>query len=209
MYKLLIVENRPIVINGLSLVVTEILKDVKLSIAKSFEEMETMLVANEYRMLLLCLSTESEKEIDTMLILLKPHRSLTVLVLADNTENLPIQKLYRNGVSGVVGKHANIDEIKKAIRQVYNNDIYVDDEFVKNYFSPKSRKENLFQKLTTKEKVVAKMLIEGNSNTKIGEILILRPSTVSTFKLNIFRKLKVDNLIDLGKVGITVVNNIY
>lgn len=206
MYKLLMVEDRPIVINGLSLVVKDALKDVQLSVAKSFLEMETMLVESEYRMLILCLPIEDEKEMNSVLLLLEHHRSMVVLILADNTESLPMQKLYRSGISGVVGKQASTNEIKKAIQQVYNSNIYVDDNFVKDFFSPKSKEGNLFQKLTTKEKIVAKMLMEGSSNTKIGQILTLRPSTVSTFKLNIFKKLKVDNLIDLGKVGRTILN---
>ena len=56
------------------------------------------------------------------------------------------------------------------------------------------------KKLSTREKEVAFLIIEGNPTNSIAQKLDIKPNTVSTFKKNIFTKLGVDSEVGLYKI---------
>lgn len=61
-------------------------------------------------------------------------------------------------------------------------------------------KVNPFGKLSKRELEVADMLLKGKASNEIGEIMNLQPSTISTYKTRILKKLNVQNVIELSKL---------
>jgi len=65
----------------------------------------------------------------------------------------------------------------------------------------KSESNNYFHLLSKREKEVLALMMKGEKNKDISAILFLKPNTVSTYKKLIFKKLKVNNLIELYKIN--------
>jgi DNA-binding NarL/FixJ family response regulator len=53
---------------------------------------------------------------------------------------------------------------------------------------------NPLEKLSAREVEVAKLFIKGYGNLEISELLQIKKTTVSTFKIRIFEKLEIQNL---------------
>ena len=56
------------------------------------------------------------------------------------------------------------------------------------------------QLLTKRELEIVLLLLKGCRTKDISETLVLKPNTVSTFKKNIFLKLRVNSVIELYKL---------
>jgi len=61
-------------------------------------------------------------------------------------------------------------------------------------------KEDILSVLTTREKEITYLLINGERSKTIADNLKLKVNTVSTFKKNIYTKLKVNSPIALYKL---------
>lgn len=61
-----------------------------------------------------------------------------------------------------------------------------------------------FQSLTKQEKVILKLLSNGESNTTIGDLLFISKHTVKTHRKNIYRKLDISSLTDLVKYSLAM-----
>jgi DNA-binding CsgD family transcriptional regulator len=56
------------------------------------------------------------------------------------------------------------------------------------------------KKLSPREKQVAIYIADGLSTKKIAELLGIKPNTVSTFKKNIFVKIKLGSNVEIYKI---------
>lgn len=197
--KLLLAVDSTLIINTLSSIIKEIFIDADLHFVKSFIEIEARLQVETFNMLILHLPIEEKTQTDATLSILKKNALLPILVWSQDVDYLPLQKLYRAGVKGILNRDANIVEITKALIDVNNGDIYIKEEYVKKFFSPDWKDDIPVEKLTYKEGDVARMLMEGKSDSEISKLLAMSISSVSTHKKNIFAKLNVNSLPELEK----------
>lgn len=56
---------------------------------------------------------------------------------------------------------------------------------------------NPFEKLSSREMEITKLLVKGYGNLEISNALELQMSTVSTYKNRVFEKLQINNLVEL------------
>jgi two-component system response regulator NreC len=66
----------------------------------------------------------------------------------------------------------------------------------------KSSEENLYAKLSDREREVFQMLAEGRSTREISDTLCVSMSTVKTHRANIMNKLEIENLSQLIQFAI-------
>ena len=65
------------------------------------------------------------------------------------------------------------------------------------YEDTRKSKSRMFKKLSTREVEVLKLLSIGRKNKEIAEELDINEKTVSTYKARLFKKLNVNNIVDL------------
>lgn len=198
--KLLLAVDSPLIINTLSSIIRGVFIDVDLYFVKSFIEIEQKLMVDSFDMLILHLPIEEKKQTEAIMNILKSNTSLPVLVWSQDLDYLPLQKLYRAGVKGILNRDATIIEIKKALADVHKGDIYIKEDYIRKFFSPEWKDDIPVEKLTIKEGNVVKLLMEGKSAVEISRLLIISTSFVSVLKKNIFSKLNVKNLLELEKI---------
>lgn len=129
----------------------------------------------------------------------KEHGDIKVVMLSHQPEEIYAISVIKAGASGYVHKSSSTDTITEAILKVYGGGIYLSEAMSKhlNFNDVKNNKNKLFKKLSTREVEVLKLLSSGKKNKEVAKELDINEKTVSTYKARLFKKLNVNNLVDL------------
>lgn len=138
-----------------------------------------------------------------------PHAK--IIILSMHSHDRYISELFKLGVSGYLLKDSTGKDIIKAIHAALKGDTYLSPSIsrrvIEDYVSlkrKKSYKEDLYGKLSNREREVFQMIAEGRSTREISEILCVSPSTIKTHRSNIMEKLQMDNLSQLIQFAISL-----
>jgi two-component system response regulator NreC len=140
----------------------------------------------------------------------KIHSQTKVIILSMHSHDRYISELFSLGASGYLLKDSTGTDIIKAINAALNGGTYLSPSIsrrvIEDYLSPKkkSSKEDLYSKLSNREREVFQMIAEGHSAREISEILFISPSTVKTHRSKIMEKLKIENISQLIQFAIRI-----
>ena len=129
----------------------------------------------------------------------KEHKATKILMFSHQPEEIYAISTIKAGASGYLSKNASTNEILKAVDTIKNNEVYLSEKMDKHHKYTDTSKSvtRLFKRLSTREVEVLKLLSIGKKNKEIAQELDINEKTVSTYKARLFRKLNVNNLIDL------------
>lgn len=176
--------------------------DVKLQVAESCNEMMNGLKSCSYDLAILDLQLSDALSMHLIPEIIKLYPTLPILIFSANPEELYAQKLYKDGVKGFLSKYADRSEIEYAITRILAGNIYMSDNFKHFLLSQNSgSKSPLFGNLSQRETEVAMLLLQGKRTSEIGQELNLRASTVATYKMKIFTKLKISSVVGLEQIA--------
>jgi DNA-binding NarL/FixJ family response regulator len=128
--------------------------------------------------------------------ILATDKSLKILIYSMASEKIYAGKLLKAGVKGFLSKEATRTELVKAVDVVLHDGIYAS-EHVKFEDRNGLTTGNPFANLSKKEIEVLTYLVQGKTTREISVLLNLRVSTISTYKLRVFRKLNVSDMMEL------------
>ena len=131
-----------------------------------------------------------------------PEIKFIILTVHDHEEY--VLQTLRAGASGYLVKKAAPAELISAIRAVYSGESFLSpsisrtviDEYVRRSEQP-SEKDEIYEKLTNREREVLQLITEGHKNRKIADLLHVSLKTVETHKANIMNKLNVSGTAEL------------
>jgi two-component system response regulator NreC len=125
---------------------------------------------------------------------------IKIIILSMHSHDRYISELIGLGASGYLLKDASGGEIVKAVAAAVKGDVYLSPSIsrrvIDDYLSLKktSSQEDLYSKLSNREREVFQMIAEGHSTKKIADVLCVSPSTVKTHRANIMDKLQLENI---------------
>ncbi len=130
-----------------------------------------------------------------------------VLVLSMYMNEPYVVEALRNGAYGYVLKESNISELMSAIREISKGHHYLSPPLSERAIEAYLEKTNNaffdpYETLTTREREVLYLAVEGFSNTEIAAKLFISPRTVETHRANMMRKLSLQSHIDLIKYAL-------
>ena len=131
-----------------------------------------------------------------------------VIILSMHSHDRYISELFGLGASGYLLKSSTGTDIIKAIHAALKNETYlspsISHKVIEDYISlkKKSPQEDLYNRLSNREREVFQMIAEGRSTKEISQILYISPSTIKTHRSNIMEKLKMDNISQLIQFAI-------
>lgn len=131
-----------------------------------------------------------------------------VIILSMHTHDRYISELLQIGASGYLLKDASGRDIAQAIREVFKGNTYLSPSIsrrvIDDYVSMKNKHsgDDLYAKLSNREREVFQMIAESRSTKDIADILCVSPSTVKTHRANIMEKLQIDNMTDLIRMAV-------
>ncbi len=139
----------------------------------------------------------------------KVSRNTKVIILSMHSHDRFISELFSLGASGYLLKDSTGDDIIRAIEAAIRGDTYLSPSIsrrvVEDYISMKrvkSSEEDLYNKLSDREREVFQMIAEGRSTREISDTLCVSMSTVKTHRANIMNKLETENLSQLIQIAI-------
>jgi DNA-binding NarL/FixJ family response regulator len=131
-----------------------------------------------------------------------------VIILSMHTHDRYIDELINLGVSGYLLKDSTGADIIQAISAAVKGDTYLSPSISRRviedylYLKKKSPQEDLYGKLSNREREVFQMIAEGHSTKEISDVLFISPSTVKTHRANIMEKLQFVNISQLVQFAI-------
>jgi DNA-binding NarL/FixJ family response regulator len=121
------------------------------------------------------------------------HPGRPVLVLSMLPEESHAAQVFKAGGSGYINKESAGEELTAAIRKVANGGKYVSAAFAEKLATDLSPdiERPLHESLSDREYRVMWLLASGKQINQIAAEMFLSPSTVSTYRARILKKLKL------------------
>ncbi|HEY8329882.1 MAG TPA: UvrY/SirA/GacA family response regulator transcription factor [Pseudomonas sp.] len=137
--------------------------------------------------------------------IIRSHPDIRVIaVTACDEEPFPT-RLLQAGASGYLTKGAGLEEMIKAIRQVFAGQRYISADIAQQLalkpFQPQAD-ATPFDLLSEREMQIALMIAECQKVQSISDKLCLSPKTVNTYRYRIFDKLEITSDVELAVLAI-------
>lgn len=196
--KILIADDHSVVRQGMSLILKEAFKGVKIIHTDSFEGAIVILKEDIVDLLLLDINLPGGNSIE-MINDVQQVQDTKILMFSAYDEEQYALNYINAGAKGYLNKLSSEDVIIKAIQTVLDGGDYVSLN-LKDKISgvgTNKRLDNPLSVLSNREMEIAGLLTKGNGNLEIANKLNIGMSTVSTYKSRIFEKLGVNNVVSL------------
>ncbi len=160
--------------------------------------------------ILLDLNMPEMSGFDAARLIGEQYPQVKIVAFSMHSEEAFVHRVFSAGATGYVLKGAPVEEITDAIRQVLAGNYYLCPKIrggvIKSFL--RHREEDVIQAnydlLSEREQQVFRLVVEGKSTNRIGQILCVSPKTVEKHRLNIMRKLEVNSLIDMVKYAVRI-----
>jgi len=135
-----------------------------------------------------------------------PKTRVLILTQYDNKEY--VSSSLKVGASGCVPKRAVAAELVSAIRSVHRGDSYLHPSVAKTLIEDYLQRvesadgRDAYDRLTSREREVLKLVAEGRTNREIGDLLCISVKTVLGHRTNVMEKLDIHNRTELIKYAI-------
>ena len=140
--------------------------------------------------------------------IVKACPTIKVIILSMHSSSQHIYRAFKAGAMGYILKESAGDDVIKAIQMLNNGRMFLCEQvsqlMVHDYVKTREIKdlEDPLARLNPREREILQLLVEGNSNTRIAEILFLSPKTIETYRSHLLKKLGITDLPGLVKFAI-------
>jgi two-component system, NarL family, response regulator DegU len=184
--------------------------DPKLSVidtAVTSSELLEKVSRNKPDVVLIHVPDEEGKNIDLISDLFKLLPQIKVVILSSPNSLLDQPAALKLGVTGIVGTGQNVKVLIRAIRQVSEGEIWLnqkliaellDGNFYGNNDKSKNRRFYRANDLTNRELEVVEMVCQGMNNKIISSQLNISTATVRHHLGSIYGKLNIDDRVNLA-----------
>ena len=204
MISILVIDDHPLVGDGITLMVKDIEYLQIISVCKSGKEALEFLVDAKPDIILLDISLPDIDGLELCFQIRKTNKQTKIIGLTSTNEAGIITQLLANGGNGYLLKNMEREELITAIDEVLNGRIFLskaaNQKILEQFHSLKDALKNK-PVLTRREKEILKLLYEGLTGPQIAEKLFLSPLTVETHRKNLMQKLNVNSVQQLLKVA--------
>lgn len=196
-YNIAIVDDHPIVIEGLSNLLREIdFIEVKATFNNGNSILEYQGLKN-IDVILLDVFLSDSNGIDVCLKLKRKYPALIILAMSSQSERSIIMQMLQNGANGFLLKSASLTEFKNCILEATEGKKTFCNQ-VKEIIDKVSINDiKNIPRLTLREKEVLLLLRDGKSTQEISDILHLSFLTIQTHRRNLLNKYQSKNVVEL------------
>lgn len=193
--KILIADDHPIVRRGLREILSEEPGFQVVGEARNGQEVADMVRHAEWDLLVLDYSMPGRSGAELLKAIKRDYPRKPILVLSMFPEELYAKQVFRAGGSGYLNKECVGDELIAAVRKVVNGGKYVSPAFAEKLAAELTVESErpLHETLSDREYRVMGQLVAGKQVNDIARDMFLSPSTVSTYRARIFKKLRLAN----------------
>lgn len=198
-YNILIVDDHLVIKAGVTIILNNEFDDLDIAYAKDYFETLDLIQLNNYDLIILDINIPGGKTTE-MIVGIKEHLpDVKILMFSAYEEDSHALRYIFAGADGYLNKLSAEDKIVEAVQKIRTDGKYFTAEITEKMDSSILNDEpfNPFEKLSSREMEITKLLVKGYGNLEISNALELQMSTVSTYKNRVFEKLQIDNLVEL------------
>jgi two-component system response regulator NreC len=208
--KVLLADDHPVVLEGLRQVLAAE-PDMKL-VGVAVNGQDALEKCRKWvpDVVLLDLTMPELNGLETTRLITEGLSQIRVVVFSMHDQAAFVQQALRAGARGYVLKGSPVKEVTRAIREVHNGAYFlcpsIQGGVIDNLLKGQEERpaDQLYDHLTDREQQVFRLLVEGNSTTRISDLLFVSPKTVEKHRVNVLRKLGVSNLVELVKYAVRI-----
>jgi len=198
--KVLLVDDHPVFRDGIKHVLNDMLNIFLIDEADSGSEAFEKISQNDYDLLILDITMPGNNGLDILKEIRRRKPELPVLVLSMHSEQEYGLRVIRAGGSGYLTKASKAKELVGAVERVLNGGKYITNTLAEELAydlesSTKQTPVNIL--LSDREYQVLRLIMKGSTISEIAEQLFLSSSTVYSYRINIFRKTRTRNNMEL------------
>lgn len=192
---IVIADDHPVVRRGLRQILASEQDMVVVGEAENGHEALALIRKLEWDVAILDFSMPGRSGVDLLKEIRREHPSRPVLVLSMFPEELNATQVFRAGGSGYLNKESACDELVAAIRKVTSGGKYVSPKLAEKLASVLAPDAAipLHETLSDREYRVMWLLASGKQINQIAQEMFLSPSTISTYRGRILKKLDLKN----------------
>jgi DNA-binding NarL/FixJ family response regulator len=195
--RILIVDDHPIVREGLTTIINE---QTDLMVCGEAEDAQTALEAVDTLrpdLMIVDVSLKGINGIELVKLIQRRYEKIPILVLSMHDESLYVERVLRAGARGYIMKQEGTEKVVTAIHRILGGDIYVSEAMGKKLLRTfqESRPETSgpsVDRLSDRELEVFRLIGQGYGTRQIADTLHVSVKTVNTYRQHIKEKLKFE-----------------
>jgi DNA-binding NarL/FixJ family response regulator len=200
MINVLIVDDHPVVVEGLRKLFCESEKKFSCAIAYSIAECHKALKVFTPDIILLDINLPDGSGIDLCSKIRLSHPNTKILALSSFSDRSFISRMLANGANGYLLKSSSEEEIFEAVNEVLAGQTHIGSDVSEIINNTNNAADSI--KLTRREIEVLKLIAEGLTNVEIADKLFISFQTVDSHRKNLFKKLDAKNRASLINIAI-------
>jgi DNA-binding NarL/FixJ family response regulator len=204
MYKILIIDDHPLVIDGVRTMLHDVQTITIIGACKTASEALAFLEQEIPDIVLLDISLPDMDGLQLCGEIRNLCKDCKILGLTSTNEAGIIIHFMQKGGNGYLLKNMEREELLEAIDTVLDGKIYLskaaNQKVLENFHSLQNGVSNV-PVITRREKEIMQLLSDGMTGPQIAEKLYLSHHTVETHRKNLFKKFNANNLQMLLKIG--------
>jgi two-component system, NarL family, response regulator NreC len=210
MIRVLLADDHPVVQFGLGQALSALPDMEVIAVAGNGKEAVEKTGELQPNVVLLDLSMPEMNGIDATRLIKGNWPEVRVVIFSMQDREAYLRQVFQAGADGYVLKGAPISEVAQAIRDVHKGAYFLSPRIqkgvIQSFLSTRedSPDEMKYDKLSDREQQILRLLVEGHSTSRIGEMLFISPKTVETHRTNIMQKLGIETLVDLIKYSMRI-----
>lgn len=197
--KLLIVEDHPIYLEGLSFILKSLSNEVTIDCVHSTQDARMRLSYDKsFDLILLDLALPDGGGISVLNFLMANNIFIPVVILSASEDSRDVYLTLKAGASGFISKSSGSKEILSAITGILSGNKYLPKFYNKEIVSSEIKR---LPSLTPRQSEVLKLVMEGLPNKIICQRLNLTEHTVKSHIKSLFSLLDVHNRTECARVA--------
>lgn len=202
-YKLLVVDDHPIVAEGIVALASR-QENVVCRSADCLETLKQVADTEHFDLCIIDLELPEANGFQAIQYLHSQIPECRILIYTMHEEPWTVARLSEAAIDGAVSKNANIGELDAAIRQIRAGGRYFSRAFAELQQDELKHAMHKVPVLSKREKEVLTCLSQGLSTAQIAQTLFLSPNTVQTYRKRLLEKLEARNVAELVCKGKTL-----
>lgn len=193
MIKVLIVDDHPIVRDGLKGILADEL-DLEVCETGDAENASRLISEQDWQLVVLDLDLPGKSGLELLAVIKRRRPSLPVLILSVYPEEQFAVRALKAGASGFISKDAAPEELVKGVKKILQGGKYISDCAAEQLLLDRHDEKGArspHETLSDREFQILCLFGTGKSVTAIAEELSLSVPTVSTYRARILEKMRM------------------
>lgn len=197
MYRILIVDDHPLIVQSLSSIINDSKVGEVAEIASTAKQCLDLIATKHFDLVLLDINLPDGNGLDICKSIIERYPQIKVLAISSFNEFTIIRKMMDNGASGYILKNSMPEEVVEGIETVLKGETFLCHDV--DLLMKKKSDQQIF--LTPRETELLKLICDGHTNPEIADKLFLGVETINSYRKNLLFKLNARNTAVLVKIA--------